>query len=204
MLKPPLRHFITIFKSQLPFKQLSTKILKKINLWQARNVKIRDNISLNTPYRESLPGNCGLACVAMIVPDVKIETLVKRYKQPPYYLHPIGWTHKGLVEILADLNTHYQSKKYQTINQLIAYLSRGKPIIVSLRIPEANNVSNTKIYQAIDSSQKKTGHLCILTGVNNQGMILNDPRNLLIYSQHTITPLSVFAQIFTGNCIIPK
>ena len=67
----------------------------------------------------------------------------------------------------------------------------------------AEATSNQELYAASDLKDKKlTGHLVVITGDSGQGFIINDPRNSGVYTKGVHVSYSIFARIFTGNCIV--
>lgn len=164
-------------------------------------------VMLEVPYQPAKPGDCGIACVAMVLkfkrtPHVDLESLITRYKNANYYQDPIGWKHVGLVEILRKNGATAKYKKYQTLLSLVNYLRQGKPLIASLKVPTIETISQTDLYQPETVEAEFAGHLVVLVGIENGSFILHDSRSVGIYTKNTVVPFRTFAQIFTGNCIV--
>ena len=162
----------------------------------------KKKVLLKVDYVASDLGNCGIACVAMIVRDVSVNELINSYKKEPFYKDPIGWYHNGLVHILAQNGHRAKALRFQTVVQLRNYLSNGQPVVVSLKVPFPDNIDANVVYKAIDRKKELTGHLCVLTGFDQQGFYLHDPRNIRNYSKNVYVPYGRFAEIFNGSGIL--
>lgn len=45
------------------------------------------------------------------------------------------------------------------------------------------------------------GHLCLVSGLDDGFVVIQDPRNIGIYGKNLSVPIKTFLNIFTGNCI---
>lgn len=184
--------------------QITHRFCVVCNLIQNYSFPSQDTIDINVPYHQAKPGDCGIGCVAMILDWFRIQTdvtsLNKKYCSTDYYLSKTGWKHQGLVQILKDYQISATSYKFITLKFLVAQLRQGRPLIVSLQVPEIDNLDE-KNYQKIDSSLPSTGHLCLLKGIINQSLILHDPRNIKGYGPNLKINIRDFIPYYTGRCI---
>lgn len=195
-----LKHLI--IKTLIQFDFLKERIFHGANM---------ENISLQVPYVSSSPGNCGGACVVMVIKShgVKIESsddFITGLRNENNYIENVGWTHKGLAEIAADYGVSIRSYRYKSAEFVIRQLQNEKPVIVSLQVPDYDNVSQKELYAKKDQSEPLSYHLCVAVGmemVDDQPcVILHDPRNIGIYTKNVEVPLGLFRKIFTGNCLV--
>lgn len=171
-----------------------------ISIW----FRPKETFSAEATYISSTLGNCGIACVAMLI-DEKLPVLLEKYKRAPYYDDEIGWYHYGLEKILRNYRVVAEVKKYLLLTQLKKLLENKKLVIVSLAVPHPNNLAELQennAYQPLNKNQKNIGHLCLLRGFNAEGFYLNDPRNLKGYAENVFVPYSTFVKIFKGNGIV--
>lgn len=164
------------------------------------------NLLLNIPYTKASLGNCGIGCVSMILKSKKIKSptvikLSKKYKKNNYYIKNVGWKHDGLVSILKEFGIDAYRKEQQTVSDLAQSLEKNKPIIVSLKVPSAENLSNDGTYKSRDKLLKHVGHLCVVVGINEGSIILHDPRNIGKYKKYLKININEFLKVFTQRCI---
>jgi len=195
-----------LFKASI--KSFVIRIIKtadQIKNDPARNQKT--NIRLNVPYFDSQPGNCGLACIQMLlgyyqrqVPTQK--QLTRKYKSKPfYYLEPFGWTQQGLITILDNHGLPSISTDYVGLSTVIKRVGDRKPVIVSIQVPSINNLHSSKLYRPNNSQLLSEGHLVIITGIKDSKVLVHDPRNIGKYTAFLSVDYSVFNQIYSGRYI---
>lgn len=162
-------------------------------------------INLKIRYQAAKPGDCGLGCVVMLLnyygKTITIESLKKKYKKSPYYIDPAGWTHQGLVDICNTNNASAKAYRFKSMRFIVDMLEKGKPLIVSLRVPGIDNLHGLEVYQKKNSQLTLEGHLCLVSGVNDGLVVIQDPRNIGIHGKNTKVPIKTLLNIFTGNCI---
>lgn len=167
------------------------------------------NISLAIPYEAALPDDCGVGCVAMLlkfrdVPTPSVQQLSREYKSDKYYMNNVGWRHDGLVAILQQFGVDAYRAEHQSIFQIVRNLKNEKPVIVSLRVPEIDNLSKEGVYMSKEKLRPPIGHLCVVVGIYDGGILLHDPRTVTIYKDYLKVPLADFKRVFTGRCIYLK
>lgn len=164
------------------------------------------NILLKVPYIQTEPGNCGIACVAMLIAYTnnlfpEVEKLVKEFKIPENYLENIGWKHDGLIAILKRFDIQTHRAENQTFHEIIKHLEMNKPVIVSVRVPKITNLSKYGTYLPENTLLAPIGHLCVIVGTVNSTFLLHDPRNIGKYKANLTITFEDFLRIFTGRCI---
>lgn len=169
----------------------------------------RLSISLTVPYETALPDDCGIGCVAMLLKFRDISTptikqLSEEYKNEKYYMNNVGWKHDGLTSILQQFGVDAYRAEHQSIFQIVRNLKNEKPVIVSLRVPEIDNLSKEGVYMGKEKSRPLIGHLCVVVGVFDESILLHDPRNVTIYKDYVQVPFADFKRAFTGRCIYLK
>ena len=152
--------------------------------------KIQQKIQLTVPYVTSKPGNCGLACVSMILSFNQkthvYSQLIKKYKNPHFYDSLKGWIHTKLAFLLNKFNLSYKSHKCFFTTNLLAHIAKTKqPVIVSLLSKKNHQFE---------------GHLCVLVGMDKQHFYIHDPRENFNGRSLSLT-FTEFNQQYSGNCI---
>ncbi len=182
-------------------KKVIFKLLRFRNCLESYFYKPSKTKVLNVPYISAKPGNCGIGCIAMLLRLPSVENLERKYKTNNFYNKKLGWLHQGMMNILEGYGLKSLSRKFQSMDDVTKNIYNEKPVIVSLQVPEPNNLG-TGLYSKQDKSKPNVGHLCVVTGITQKGFIIHDPRNVGIYSKNLTVPFCVFAKIFTGNTII--
>ena len=166
--------------------------------------KPKKNIELPLNYIPGEAGQCGLACTAMVIEIftqkyINVDELSKHLQNHRrYYLDKIGWTHHGLVDLLAKNGIYAKVFRWKTLQFVLDNIYRRRLVIVSLSVPGASNCSQSEPYEAINPKLPVEQHLCVVYGYRDGKILLHDPRALGIYAQIEIT-LDRFVEIFTGN-----
>lgn len=164
-------------------------------------------IELPLAYVAAPPGQCGLACAAMVIEVftqqvIQVSELAKKYQSHRrYYLDKVGWTHHGLVDLMAKYDIHAQVFKWRSQHFVINQLLHRRLVIVSLSVPELDNASQSEPYEAINPHHPFTKHLCVAYGYEAGNILLHDPRGIGIYTKVRV-PVKRFTEIFSGNGIV--
>lgn len=168
--------------------------------------KPKKNIELPLNYISGEAGQCGLACAAMVIEIftqnyINVAELSKQLQNHRrYYLDKVGWTHHGLVDLLAKYGIYSKVFRWKSHQFVLDNIYKRRLMIVSLRVPDIGNISQSEPYEAINPKLPPVQHLCVAYGYKNGKILLHDPRDLGIYAQIEIT-LDRFVEIFTGNGI---
>lgn len=184
------------------------KFIKLINRLQCTFLERNDKSQLKIPYQNAEPGDCGIACVAMIllwkhVNFGSFASFIKKYKTQSNYIEPIGWRHHSLLAIINGYSIRAEYHSYKTIFFLRNKIRRRSSVIVSVKVAQYTDISQKQLYMPVNSNNKAlAGHLIVITGYCNEGFIVNDPRNVGVYTKGLIVPYFTFANIFSGNCIV--
>ena len=166
---------------------------------------MKKEISLDVPFESAPQGDCGLGCVKMIlkykrVKSLSIQELSKKYKDE-FYIEEIGWKHDGLIKILNDYELGAYRKSDQSFIQITDSINNNRPVIVSLRVPSMNTISEKGIYINRGNDQEQVGHLCVVVGYDDDNVVIHDPRNIFKYKDFLHVPKNDFLRVFTGRCI---
>lgn len=191
------------------FSQKTYSLFSNLSFAFFEHLGEQPNISLAVPYEAALPDDCGIGCVAMLlkfrdIPVPSVQQLSREYKSDKYYINNIGWIHDGLASILQQFGIGAYHAEHQNVFQIVRSLKNKNPVIVSLRAPEIGNLSKEGIYESKEKLQPLTGHLCVVVGMYDRGILLHDPRNVTIYKDYLQVPLADFKRVFTGRCIYLK
>lgn len=181
-------------------------IIRLINRYHSKFISSSPNYHIPVSYQDAKPGDCGIACVAMILKWKHINvgsfgTFVSKHKTEENYLEPIGWRHLAMVQILREYHIRSSYHKYKTLSFLLSELKKGHPTIISVRVPTVDTISPNRLYKGVNNVEY-TGHLCVVKGYENGYFIINDPRNVYKYAESVKVSPTVLSDIFTGNCIV--
>lgn len=190
-------------------KTIVSKILEILNqlIEQVPRRQLID-YDLNVPYISGKAGNCGITCVMMLFDYYGVslsekDKFIKKHKTKDNYGDPIGWTHQGLVNILSSEGIPAKKRNFKSLSFVIRQIIQHKnPVIVSLKVPAIDNISQKKLFAPIDKGKPLEGHICLTKGIRGKNVILHDPRNFGIYTKDLVVPFEVFEKVFSGNCIV--
>lgn len=186
-------------------KRLFIKIDLLVQAVVAILQSVPTEVKLNVQYSPADTGNCGIASADMIIKFLGGSPLADfdSYKTPSSYIENIGWVHQGLVDIIEG-NSELNAKafRYRSYRYVINKLSQGLPVIVSVRVPSPDNLSQETVYGKSDENGNLENHMVICVGYNQRSIYVNDPRDIGIYSKDLEVPRELFARLFNGNGII--
>ena len=106
-----------------------------------------------------------------------------------------------MIKILNDYRLDAYRRSDQSLTQIVDSINNNRPVIVSLKVPSIDNISENGIYINRYDDQEQVGHLCVVVGYSDNDVIIHDPRNINKYKDFLHIPKDDFLRVFTGRCI---
>lgn len=169
--------------------------------------QIMPSTTIDVSYSNGPQGDCGIACVDMVLKTYgkQLDKDWTKYRNEETYIEDIGWKHSGLkliIENHSDLGVDIF--KYKSLEFVLEKLSKNQLIIASISVPTIDNLSEELLFESIDSSKKLENHMVLCVGYDEENIIINDPRNIGIYTQDLKISKQLFRKKFNGNGLLIK
>lgn len=159
---------------------------------------------LNVDYSSASFGNCGLACADMLINYLggSLPTNWDQFNKKEYFLDSIGWKHQGLCDLIYEYSgVKFDVFKNKSYLYVMKKISEGYPVITSIKVPAPDNLDQRNVYSCKDPKKKMESHLVVCVGYDKENIIVNDPRNIGVYTKQLSVQRSIFKKVFTGNGI---
>lgn len=164
---------------------------------------------------------CGIICIKMLLEanelakDLKIFDLIQEgLKLKGYIVNnesgeftDIGWFHKPLLKLGQSLGLKGRLKKSQTIENLALEVIRGNFAVISVKVPQRNDLKEDGSYFDENYKWEIYGHLILLTGVQIEKhkptyYTAHNPTGYKNYEMHSKISAETMKRIFKGQVIL--
>jgi uncharacterized protein YvpB len=163
---------------------------------------VPESKNLRVEYSEGKLGDCGIASADMLIKYLggELNSDWDKFKTHDNYMVNVGWKHHGLKSIIENY-TNSKLKVFRNKSSLyvIKKLSEGYPVIASVRVPAPNDLDQTELYKSLSNTKSLENHIVLVSGYGNSNIIIQDPRNIGVYSKNLVVSKRRFSKIFNGN-----